>query len=260
MLTIAPDTWPYSALNAELSTLNSWMLPSGGSKISEPNVRLLVVTPLTRNATASSRLPAVLKASAPMPRIGLDENPVCDGATDPGTSSPRSVKWRPFSGICCTVCAVTTWPTVAVARSTSGTSARTTTVSLRVADRQVEVAHQRAADVEHERLDHLGAKAGRLDRDFVDPRRDRRDIAAVAIAVNGNGQPRRHLTEVDRGPGNDPARRINDPSLQRRHRLRTRECRGTQQQCRPQRRRIATAPPLRSPHLQGRAHDLESAM
>ena len=31
-LTTAPDTWPCSALNAELSTLNSWMLPSGGSK------------------------------------------------------------------------------------------------------------------------------------------------------------------------------------------------------------------------------------
>ena len=105
MLTIAPETWPYSALNAELSTLNSWMLAIGGWNISEPNVRLFVVTPLTRNPTASSRLPPVLMASAPVPRRGVVENPVCDGATEPGTSSPRSVKWRPFSGISCTVCA-----------------------------------------------------------------------------------------------------------------------------------------------------------
>ena len=60
------------------------MLPSGGSKMSEPNVRLLVVTPLTTNPTASSRLPAMLNASAPTPRIGLAENPVCDGATERG--------------------------------------------------------------------------------------------------------------------------------------------------------------------------------
>ena len=48
----------------------------------------------------SSRLPAVLKARLPIPRMGLEENPVCEGATDPGTRRPRSVKWRPFSGIC----------------------------------------------------------------------------------------------------------------------------------------------------------------
>src|SRR4026209_81438 len=57
------------------------MLVSGGSNISDPNVRLLVDTPLTTNPTASSRLPAVLKASAPTPRIGRDENPACEGAT-----------------------------------------------------------------------------------------------------------------------------------------------------------------------------------
>ena len=27
------------------------------------------------------------------------EKPVCEGATDPGTSRPRSTKWRPLSGI-----------------------------------------------------------------------------------------------------------------------------------------------------------------
>ena len=41
MFTMAPDTWPCSALNAELSTLNSSMLAIGGWNISEPNVRLL---------------------------------------------------------------------------------------------------------------------------------------------------------------------------------------------------------------------------
>jgi len=40
---------------------------------------LLVDTPLTSNATASSRLPAVLNASAPTPRIGREENPACEG-------------------------------------------------------------------------------------------------------------------------------------------------------------------------------------
>ena len=75
-MTIAPDTWPYSALNVELSTLNSWMLAIGGGKPSDPNVRLLVVTPLIRYPTASSRLPAVLNARAPVPRIGVLEKPV----------------------------------------------------------------------------------------------------------------------------------------------------------------------------------------
>ena len=45
--TTAPDTCPNSALNVELSTLNSWMLAIGGGNPIEPNVRLFVVTPLT---------------------------------------------------------------------------------------------------------------------------------------------------------------------------------------------------------------------
>ena len=130
--------------------------------MSEPNVRLLVVTPLTMNPTASSRLPAVLKASAPIPRIGLAENPVCDGATDPGTSRPRSVKWRPFRGICCTVC-----------RGDDVADGGRGAIDERrfraddhglapVANRQAEVAHHRAADVDVQRLDDLCAKTGRL--------------------------------------------------------------------------------------------------
>ena len=36
-------------------------------------------------------------------QIGLAENPACEGATDPGTTNARSVKWRPLSGISRTV-------------------------------------------------------------------------------------------------------------------------------------------------------------
>ena len=178
------------------------MLVRGGSKISDPNVRLLVVTPLTRNPTASSRLPAVLKASAPTPRMGLDENPACDGATDPGTSRPRSVKWRPLSGICCTVSAVTTWPTVAVARSMSGTSVRTSTVSATFANGQVKVTHQRAADVDVQRFDALGAKTVRLGRDRVVTVGNREDVVpSFGISANGHVEADRLVPHADDGAG-----------------------------------------------------------
>jgi hypothetical protein len=107
--------------------LNSSTLAIGGSKMSEPNVRLLVETPLTMNEAASSRLPAVLNASVPRPRIGREEKPACDGATDPGTSRVRSTKCRPFSGMFWMISGETTWPSVALALSRSGTSATTVT-------------------------------------------------------------------------------------------------------------------------------------
>ena len=48
------------------------------------------------------------------------------------------MKWRPLSGISCIVCAETMWPTVLVARSTSGSFARDHHGFTPVADRQAE--------------------------------------------------------------------------------------------------------------------------
>src|SRR5262245_61292602 len=92
MLTTAPELCPYSALNVELSTLNSLTLLIEGWKLIELNHWLLSVMPLTRKLTLSSRLPAVLMAKEPLPRMGAVEAPFCGGVTEPGASSPRSMK------------------------------------------------------------------------------------------------------------------------------------------------------------------------
>ncbi len=80
---------------------------------------------LKRLRARDSRLPVLLKASAPVPRMGVLENPACEGATDPGTRCPRSTKWCPLSGIFCIVQAGTMWLTVLVVRSSRGCSVRT---------------------------------------------------------------------------------------------------------------------------------------
>ncbi len=88
------------------------------------------LTPLIMKLTVSSRLPAVLKAKEPCPRSGAVRNPACGGATEPGISRPRSTKWRPLSGISCTVRWLITWPTEVVVVSTTGASATTATCSV----------------------------------------------------------------------------------------------------------------------------------
>ena len=183
---------------------------------------LLVETPLTSNATASSRLPAVLNASAPTPRIGREENPACEGDTDPGTSRPRSVKWRPLRGICCTVSPVTTWPTVGLARSTSGVSERTITVSCHVANRQVEVAHHRPANVDVQRVDALGAKSRRRRRDRVRANGNGKDVVTrLGIRADRHIETAGLVLYADNGARNERSERVEDAPLQRRKGLRS---------------------------------------
>ena len=125
----------------------------GGSNISEPNVRLLVVTPLTRNPTASSRLPAVLKASAPTPRIGLDGEPGLRWRHRPGHEQTEIGE----------VAAVERNLLHRLRRDDMADGGRRAIDERHfrandhrlgcVADGQAEVAHQRPADVDGQRLD-----------------------------------------------------------------------------------------------------------
>ena len=76
--------------------------------------------PLIMKLTAVSRLPADMNENAPWPRRGALRPAFCGGVTPPGISGPRSTKWRPFSGISCTVRSAITWPTDTRAVSTRG--------------------------------------------------------------------------------------------------------------------------------------------
>ena len=120
----------------------------------------------------------------------------------PGTSRPRSVKWRPFSGICCTV-----WARDDVAdRGRGAIDERHLRADdhglISFANGQEEVAHQRAADVDVQRLDDLGAKTGRLRRDRIGPGRDRGDVVVpFAIGDDGHGETGRVVAHADRGAG-----------------------------------------------------------
>src|SRR5215471_21319595 len=120
-LTIDPELRPYSALNVELSTLNSDTVLIDGWNVTCEFDRSFRLMPLIRKLTAVSRLPAEMNEKAPWPRSGCPARPAVDGAvTPPGISGPRSTKWRPFSGISWTVRSTITWPTDAVAVSMSG--------------------------------------------------------------------------------------------------------------------------------------------
>ena len=129
MLTTAPELRPYSALRVELSTLNSDTVLMEGWNVIWFWTWSLRFTPLIMKFTVSSRLPAVLKAKEPWPRRGAVRKPFCWGATDPGISSPRSTKWRPLSGISCTVRWLMTWPTEVVVLSITGASPTTASSS-----------------------------------------------------------------------------------------------------------------------------------
>ncbi len=118
MLTTAPELRPYSALRVELSTLNSCTVLIEGWNVIWFWTWSFRLIPLIMKLTVSSRLPAVLKANEPWPRRGAVRKPVAGcGATEPGMSSPRSTKWRPLSGISCTVRWSITCPTDVVVLS-----------------------------------------------------------------------------------------------------------------------------------------------
>jgi hypothetical protein len=98
-LTIAPEFRPYSALNVELSTLNSETVLIDGWKVTWLFDRSFRLMPLTIMLTAVSRLPADMNENAPWPRSGALRPAFCGDVDPPGISGPRSTKWRPFNGI-----------------------------------------------------------------------------------------------------------------------------------------------------------------
>ena len=215
MLTTAPETWPYSALNVEVSTLNSSMLAIGGSKMSDPNVRLLVVTPLTMKETASSRLPAVLNASVPSPRIGVAREPGLRRRDRPGHQQRKidemaAVERDLLDGL---------WPTPRVPRRSSpdravAASARTTTASRRVSTVELKVADQRAADIERQRVDAFGSESWSLGRHLVRAGRDGRHvIAALTVARGRAGEPDGGIAHHDRRARNGRAGWIEHATL-----------------------------------------------
>ena len=98
-LTIAPELRPYSALNVELSTLNSETVLIDGWNVTCEFDRSFRLMPLTIKLTDVSRLPADMNENAPWPRSGALRPAFCGDVLPPGISGPRSTKCRPFSGI-----------------------------------------------------------------------------------------------------------------------------------------------------------------
>ena len=143
MFTTAPELRPYSALSVELSTLNSGTVLIEGWNVIWFWTWSFRLIPFIMKLTVSSRLPAVLKANEPWPRSGAVRKPVAGcGATEPGISSPRSTKWRPLSGISCTVRWLITVPTDVVTVSITGASPTTATSSVQPPTGQLHVLHR----------------------------------------------------------------------------------------------------------------------
>ncbi len=131
-LTIAPELRPYSALNVELSTLNSDTVLIDGWNVTCEFERSFRLMPLTIMLTEVSRLPADMNENEPCPRSGALSPAFCGDVDPPGISGPRSTKCRPFNGISCTVRSAMTWPTDTEAVSTSGAAPVTVTFSASV--------------------------------------------------------------------------------------------------------------------------------
>src|SRR5947209_15497048 len=116
-LTIEPEFLPYSALNVELSTLNSDTVLIDGWNVTCELDRSFRLMPLIMKLTDVSRLPADMNEKEPWPRSGALRPAFCGAVEPPGISGPRSTKWRPFSGISCTVRSAIACPTETVAVS-----------------------------------------------------------------------------------------------------------------------------------------------
>ena len=172
MLTMAPQTRPCSALNVELSTLNSSMLVSGGSDFQGAEGQIVGCHAIDQKTDRLFAIACRIEGECADAANGFStDTPVGDGATDPGTSRPRSVKCRPLSGICCTFySSVTTCPTVAGCHDRREALRRgRSPFRLFVANGQVEVAHQCPSDVDDQRFDALGAKPGGCRSDRIRP-------------------------------------------------------------------------------------------
>src|SRR5579859_8056952 len=129
---MAPELRPYSALNVELSTLNSDTVLIDGWNVTWEFDRSFRLTPLTIMLTAVSRLPADMNEKDPCPRSGALSPAFCGDVLPPGIKGPRSTKCRPLSGISCTVFSRITCPTETVAVSTVGEPPDTVTSSCTV--------------------------------------------------------------------------------------------------------------------------------
>ncbi len=126
---MAPELRPYSALNVELSTLNSDTVLIEGWNVTCEFDRSFRLIPFSIMLTDVSRLPADMNENEPWPRSGALRPAFCGDVEPPGISGPRSTKWRPFSGISCTVFSAIDWPTDVVAVSISGDEPVTVTFS-----------------------------------------------------------------------------------------------------------------------------------
>ena len=174
--------------------------------------------------TVSSRLPAVLKANEPWPRSGAVRKPVAGcGATEPGISRPRSTKWRPFSGISCTVSLVDHLPTEVVTLSIAGVSPTTATSSVRPPTCQAHVLHRGLRDFDPDVLHHRDLEAPALDLQAVAPDRKRRhQVLALMVADRRALGARRLVAHADLRSGHDRALIVDDATPQARRRLRGR--------------------------------------
>ena len=106
-----------------------------------------------------------------------------------------------------------------------------------VANGQAEVTHQRAARVDVQCVDTLGAKTRGFSRHRVDPIGDRGDVVtSLGIRADGHVEADRLAPHADHGTGNECSGRIEYAPLQYRKGLRSNRDRGAQHQRDDQRR------------------------
>src|SRR5262249_13732164 len=129
MFTIAPELRPYSALNVELSSLNSETVLIDGWNVTWLFDRSFRLMPLIMRFTEVSRLPADMNENDPWPRSGALRPAFGRDVVPHGISGPRSTKCRPFSGISWTVFSTMTCPTEIVDVSMMGDTPATVTFS-----------------------------------------------------------------------------------------------------------------------------------
>src|SRR5213076_1286415 len=126
---MAPELRPYSALNVELSILNSDTVLIDGWNVTCEFDRSFRLMPFSIKLTDVSRLPADMNENDPWPRSGAERPAFCGDVLPPGISGPRSTKCRPFRGISWTVRSCMTCPTDTLDVSMIGDTPDTVTFS-----------------------------------------------------------------------------------------------------------------------------------
>src|SRR5260370_5119005 len=95
---MAREFRPYSALNVELSTLNSCIVPMVGWKVIWLLLGSFRLMPLIMKLTVSSRAPALLNPKNPCPRKGAARPAFCGGGKETGARKPLSRKEGALQG------------------------------------------------------------------------------------------------------------------------------------------------------------------